>query len=135
MTYAIQKDTVLASVTIRWNGAAAPAAPIFVDNLIQVISKDSATLRTVSWQNSVPRSDYAVEYRRQGTARTAWRRNVDAVFFITMGDLIDNGSSCYRRQSRMAYSFDYGNVHYALLNTDYEERYTAYPTMMEDALE
>lgn len=35
-------------------------------------------------------------------------------------------------QSRMAYSFDYGDVHYVSLNTDYEELHEAYPDMMEN---
>lgn len=35
-------------------------------------------------------------------------------------------------QNRMAYSFDYGDVHYVSLNTDYEELHDLYPDMMEN---
>ncbi len=35
-------------------------------------------------------------------------------------------------QNRLAYSFDYGDVHYVSLNTDYEELHTDYPQMMEE---
>ena len=35
-------------------------------------------------------------------------------------------------QNRLAYSFDYGDVHYVSLNTDYEELNGWRPTMMED---
>ena len=37
-----------------------------------------------------------------------------------------------KNQSRMAYSFDYGDVHYVSLNTDYEELHDRYPSMLED---
>ena len=268
MQYKKLLTTILAGAAVFWNGMAGAAQPIAVENLVQIISKDSATSRTVSWQDTARRSDYMVEYRRQGTgeireaymtglkappvydadwqapntygaymqqltpettyeyrirnsdgtsgwmpftttpadldkykvlvfgdsqstdysvwgktARTAWENNTDAAFFINMGDLTDNGQSYYqwkywyenadvltshipiapvlgnheayslswtyaepytykaffpvpygspRNQSRLAYSFDYGNVHYVSLNTDYEELHTAYPTMMAD---
>ena len=239
-----------------------------VDNLVQIVAKDNAVDRTVSWQNNMPRRDYSLEYRIKGatdsqkayvtepkrppvydennvppytygaymqklkpatdyeyrinngdgatpwysfttttenlnqykvlvfgdsqsvdysvwgqTARKAWETNKDASFFINMGDLSDNGQSwdqwrewyenadvltgqmplapvlgnheaysldwkfaqpytykalfsvpygAPKGQSRMAYSFDYGDVHYVSLNTDYEELHYAYPTMMED---
>ena len=35
-------------------------------------------------------------------------------------------------QKRLAYSFDYGNVHFVALNSDYQEIHEWYPTMMED---
>ena len=35
-------------------------------------------------------------------------------------------------QKRLAYSFDYGNVHFVSLNTSYQEIQQWYPTMMED---
>ena len=43
------------------------AQPLAVDNLTQIISKDSATSKTVSWQSSVPHYNYCVEYRQQGS--------------------------------------------------------------------
>lgn len=36
------------------------------------------------------------------------------------------------QQNHLAYSFDYGNVHFASLNTDYEELHTSYNNMMEN---
>lgn len=241
---------------------------IGVTNLVQIVAKDSATAKTVSWQDDSPRQDYIVYYRKAGdteekeafvtmpkrppvydaynvlpytygaymqklepdkayeyrianedgsspwfsftttrenlndyhvlvfgdsqstdysvwghTAEAAYEKKPDAAFFIMMGDLSDNGESWYqwrqwyenadvltshmaiapvlgnheayslewkfaepytykalfavpygspKRQSRMAYSFDYGDVHYVALNTDYEELHQWYPTMMED---
>lgn len=243
------------------------AQPLAVDNLTQIISKDSATSKTVSWQSSVPHYNYCVEYRQQGandihkayvtepkrppiydydnippytygaymqhlqpdtayeyricndeggetgwfsftttkeelnqykvlifgdsqsvdysvwgqTAQIAWNRNKDAAFFVNMGDLTDNGQAWFQwrdwqynadiltshlpfapvlgnheaysmewkfaypytykalfavpygspqGQSRLTYSFDYGDVHYVSLNTDYEELHAQDPDML-----
>lgn len=38
-------------------------------------------------------------------------------------------------QNRLAYSFDYGDVHYVSLNTDYEELHETYPDMLTDEVE
>lgn len=243
------------------------AQPLAVDNLTQIISKDSATSKTVSWQSSVPHYNYCVEYRQQGsndihqayvtepkrppiydydnipsytygaymqhlqpdtayeyricndegeetgwfsftttkeelnqykvlifgdsqsvdysvwgqTAQIAWNQNKDAAFFVNMGDLTDNGQAWFQwrdwqynadiltshlpfapvlgnheaysmewkfaypytykalfavpygspqGQSRLTYSFDYGDVHYVSLNTDYEELHAQNPDML-----
>lgn len=243
------------------------AQPLAVDNLTQIISKDSATSKTVSWQSSVPHYNYCVEYRQQGsndihqayvtepkrppiydydnippytygaymqhlqpdtayeyricndegeetgwfsftttkeelnqykvlifgdsqsvdysvwgqTAQIAWNQNKDAAFFVNMGDLTDNGQAWFQwrdwqynadiltshlpfapvlgnheaysmewkfaypytykalfavpygspqGQSRLTYSFDYGDVHYVSLNTDYEELHAQDPDML-----
>lgn len=245
----------------------AAAQPLAVDNLTQIISKDSATSKTISWQSSVPHYNYYVEYRQQGTsdihkayvtepkrppiydydnippytygaymqhlqpdtayeyricndkggetgwfsftttkedvnqykvlifgdsqsvdynvwgqtAQIAWNQNKDAAFFVNMGDLTDNGQAWFqwrdwqynadiltshlpfapvlgnheaysmewqfaypytykalfavpygspREQSRLTYSFDYGDVHYVSLNTDYEELHAQDPDML-----
>lgn len=243
------------------------AQPLAVDNLTQIISKDSATSKTVSWQSSVPHYNYCVEYRQQGSndihqayvtepkrppiydydnippytygaymqhlqpdtayeyricndegeetgwfsftttkeelnqykvlifgdsqsvdysvwgqmAQIAWNQNKDAAFFVNMGDLTDNGQAWFQwrdwqynadiltshlpfapvlgnheaysmewkfaypytykalfavpygspqGQSRLTYSFDYGDVHYVSLNTDYEELHAQDPDML-----
>ena len=243
------------------------AQPLAVDNLTQIISKDSATSKIVSWQSSVPHYNYCVEYRQQGsndihqayvtepkrppiydydnippytygaymqhlqpdtayeyricndegeetgwfsftttkeelnqykvlifgdsqsvdysvwgqTAQIAWNQNKDAAFFVNMGDLTDNGQAWFQwrdwqynadiltshlpfapvlgnheaysmewkfaypytykalfavpygspqGQSRLTYSFDYGDVHYVSLNTDYEELHAQDPDML-----
>lgn len=243
------------------------AQPLAVDNLTQIISKDSATSKTVSWQSSVPHYNYCVEYRQQGsndihqayvtepkrppiydydnippytygaymqhlqpdmayeyricndedeetgwfsftttkeelnqykvlifgdsqsvdysvwgqTAQIAWNQNKDTAFFVNMGDLTDNGQAWFQwrdwqynadiltshlpfapvlgnheaysmewkfaypytykalfavpygspqGQSRLTYSFDYGDVHYVSLNTDYEELHAQDPDML-----
>lgn len=247
---------------------AAMAEVLAVDNLIQLVSKDSATSKTISWQSDESRYNYHVEYRRKGTtegqqafvtspkrapiyesdsippytygaymqklepqtayeyriyrdddstgwfsftttsetltnykvlifgdsqsvdyrvwgqtANTAWHRNQDAAFFVNMGDLTDNGQAWYQwrewayeadiltshlpfapvlgnheayslewtyaqpymykaffavpygspiKQNRMAYSFNYGDVHYVSLNTDYEELHEDNPGMLKD---
>ncbi|MCH4167210.1 MAG: metallophosphoesterase family protein [Megasphaera sp.] len=259
----------LLAASLAWLGLSAGGAGAAntADNLVQIVAKDSATGRTVSWQNTTPRTDYTVEYRAKGTtdsqqayvtepkrppiydennvppytygaymqqlkpatdyeyrvrnedgatpwytfattteqlneykvlvfgdsqsvdysvwgqtARTAWESNDDAAFFVNMGDLTDNGQAWFQwrdwyenanvltghipfapvlgnheaysmdwqfaqpytykalfavpygspeGQSRMAYSFDYGDVHYVSLNTDYEELHEEYPNMME----
>lgn len=241
---------------------------IEITNLVQIVAKDSATAKTISWQDERPRRDYKVYYKEGGddkekeayvttpkrppiydednvppytygaymqklephktyeyrivnsdgtspwfsftttkeddndykvlvfgdsqstdysvwghTARVAYEKEPDGAFFIMMGDLSDNGEAWYqwrqwyenadiltshmaiapvlgnheaysmewkfaepytykalfalpygspKGQSRMAYSFDYGDVHYVSLNTDYEELHQWYPTMMED---
>ena len=239
-----------------------------IDNLVQIVSENSATAFTVSWQNDTARKDYSVQYRQPGstdvqsayvtepkrppvydsqnpptntygayikklkpdtsyeyriradgtatawipfkttpeqlnhykvlvfgdsqsvdysiwgqTAQTAWKKTPDAAFFIMMGDITDNGQAWYqwrswyenanvltshipiapvlgnheayslhwkfaepytykalfpvpyggpRDQNRLAYSFDYGDVHYVSLNTDYEEIHENHPNMMEN---
>ena len=253
-----------------WIGMPVGAAAAGVaDNLVQIIAKDSATSRTVSWQNTELRDDYSVEYRATGTtdmqkayvtdpkrppvydgnnvppytygayiqklkpatdyeyrirddegatpwftfattkedvnqykvlifgdsqsvddyhvwgqtAQTAWEGNEDAAFFVNMGDLTDNGQAWFQwrgwyenanvltghipiapvlgnheaysmdwkyaqpytykalfavpygspdGQSRMAYSFNYGDVHYVSLNTDYEELHEWDPDMLKN---
>lgn len=244
------------------------ALAISVDNLMQIVAKDSATGKTISWQADEDRSDYSVQYRQKGnqdvkqayvtegkrppiydadnpapytygaymqkltptteyeyrivdgdgatgwftfsttkedlnkykvlvfgdsqstdyslwgqTAQIAWQQNDDAAFFVNMGDITDNGQAYFqwrawfdnadvltshipfapvlgnheaysmdwkfaepytykalfavpyggpKDQNRMAYSFDYGDVHYVSLNTDYEELNGWRPTMMQD---
>lgn len=239
-----------------------------VDNLVQIISENSATARTIAWQNKEASKDYSVDYRQKDstdlkqafvteakrppvydannpppntygaymqrlkpdtayeyrinkgkasttwipfattkknlnqykvlifgdsqsvdytvwgqTAKTAWDANTDAAFFISMGDLTDNGQAYYqwrswyenanvltenipiapvlgnheaysldwqfaepytfkalfalpydgpKGQARMAYSFDYGDVHYVSLNTDYEEIHEWHQNMLEN---
>lgn len=247
----------------------AAAQSLSVDNLTQLISKDSATSKTISWQSNEPHYTYYVEYRQQGTddmqrayvtepkrspiydadnippytygaymqhlqpdttyeyrignedgqetdwfsfmttkkdlnqykvlifgdsqsvdysvwgqtAQIAWNRNQDAAFFVNMGDLTDNGQAWFqwrdwqynadiltshipfapvlgnheaysmewkfaypytykalfavpygspKGQSRLTYSFDYGDVHYVSLNTDYEELHAQDPDMLHN---
>lgn len=117
------------------------------------------------------------------TAQTAWNANQDASFFISMGDLTDNGQAYFQWQSwyenaniltehmpivpvlgnheaysldwkyalpdtyealfavpdngpqgqkGLAFTFDYGDVRYLSLNTDYEEIHQWYPQMMDE---
>lgn len=245
----------------------AAAQPITIDNLTQIISKDSATSKTISWQSQALHDTYHVEYRLKGshmiqqayvtepkrppiydydnippytygaymqhlqpntayeyricndeggetgwfsftttpaalnqykvlifgdsqsvdysvwgkTAHIAWNTNQDAAFFVNMGDLTDNGQAWFqwrdwqnnadiltshmpfapvlgnheaysmtwqfaypytykalfavpygspKGQSRLTYSFDYGDVHYVSLNTDYEELHAQDPDML-----
>jgi hypothetical protein len=252
-----------------WCASLAPvlADTIPVNNLVQIVASDSATAKTVAWQDSSGRRDYTVTYRQKGssetarafvtspkrppvydaewvppytygaymqglrpdteyeyeiadadgesgwfpfhttteqlnryevlvfsdtqstdysvwgqTAQAAYEAHPGAAFFTVVGDLSDNGQSWYQwkawyenadiltsympiapvlgnheaysldwkfcepytykasfpvpygapeGQSRLAYSFDYGDVHYAALNTDYEELHELYPDMME----
>jgi hypothetical protein len=238
-----------------------------VNNLIQIIPADSATSRTLSWQNKQNDGPVTLEYREAGrttitqvkpeehsipafrpqeveqtmnsaylsglnadtdyeyrlttgkkasdwktfrttpqdldhfkvlifgdsqaadysvwgnTAKAGLKQLPDASFFINMGDIVDNGqdNSQWRQwfsnakplldimpfapvlgnheaysldwkvarpdsfislfavpengpagQKRLAYSFDYGNVHFVSLNTDYQEISEWYPTLVED---
>ena len=263
-----RKRHLLAALLSAFTLFSGQAMAMSVDNLMQVVAKDSATGKTISWQYDSDRSDYSVEYRHkdQGdvqlayvtegkrppiydadnpapytygaymqkltpateyeyrivnadgatdwitfsttkedlnkykvlvfgdsqstdysvwgqTAQIAWQQNDDAAFFINMGDITDNGQAYFqwrdwfdnadvltshipfapvlgnheaysmdwqfvepytykalfavpyggpKDQNRMAYSFDYGDVHYVSLNTDYEELNGWRPTMMED---
>ena len=45
-----------------------------VDNLMQIVAKDSATGKTISWQSDSNRNDYSVEYRHkdQGDVQLAY---------------------------------------------------------------
>ena len=45
----------------------AAAQLITIDNLTQIISKDSATSKTISWQSNALHDTYHVEYRLQGS--------------------------------------------------------------------
>ena len=89
-------------------------------------------------------------------AMPAWERNRDARFFITMGDLVDNGEHAYQwNEVRMPqaylhyfqlpegatapyqnqfYSFDYGDVHYVVLNTQMREMEEFQPNLLQDQL-
>lgn len=263
-----RKRHLLAALLSAFTLFSGQAMAMSVDNLMQVVAKDSATGKTISWQSDSDRSDYSVEYRHkdQGdvqlayvtegkrppiydadnpapytygaymqkltpateyeyrivnadgatdwitfsttkedlnkykvlvfgdsqstdysvwgqTAQIAWQQNDDAAFFINMGDITDNGQAYFqwrdwfenadvltshipfapvlgnheaysmdwkfaepytykalfavpyggpKDQNRLAYSFDYGDVHYVSLNTDYEELNGWRPTMMED---
>lgn len=261
---------IVAAFMSLWGGLTmVQGQAMTVDNLTQIISADSATSKTISWQNQVGRTDYRVEYREAGTtdsqeavvtnpkrppvydydnvppytygayiqgltpatayeyrirnsdgatgwfpfqtttedldtydvlifgdsqssddysvwgrtARLGYEGAKDARFFVNMGDLTDNGQAWYqwrawqhqadiltphmaiapvlgnheaysmqwtfaepktytslfavpengpKGQERMAYSFDYGDVHYVSLNTDDEELLATRPTMLTD---
>ena len=263
-----RKRHLLAALLSAFTLFSGQALAMSVDNLMQVVAKDSATGKTISWQSDSDRSDYSVEYRHKDqddvqlayvtegkrppiydadnpapytygaymqkltpateyeyrivnadgatdwitfsttkedlnkykvlvfgdsqstdysvwgqTAQIAWQQNDDAAFFINMGDITDNGQAYFqwrdwfenadvltshipfapvlgnheaysmdwkfaepytykalfavpyggpKDQNRLAYSFDYGDVHYVSLNTDYEELNGWRPTMMED---
>lgn len=262
------KRHLLAALLSAFTLFSSQALAMSVDNLMQIVAKDSATGKTISWQSDSDRNDYSVEYRHKDkddvqlayvtegkrppiydadnpapytygaymqkltpateyeyrivnadgatdwitfsttkadlnqykvlifgdsqstdysvwgqTAQIAWQQNDDAAFFINMGDITDNGQAYFqwrdwfenadvltshipfapvlgnheaysmnwqfaepytykalfavpyggpKDQNRMAYSFDYGDVHYVSLNTDYEELSGWRPTMMED---
>ena len=115
----------------------------------------------------------------------AWQRNRDAQFFITMGDLVDNGEHAYQwnewftrigpmiiripaapvmgnhetytmdwkvrmpqaylhyfqlpegtqaSYKNQFYSFDYGDVHYVVLNTQMREMEEFQPNLLQDQL-
>lgn len=117
------------------------------------------------------------------TAQVAWEKNGDAAFFVTMGDLVDNGQDdwqwnawfdgggtllarmpvvpvmgnheAYSLDWKMAkpdyylsffalpgngpagleghaYSYDYGDVHFVVLNTQLKELYDWYPNLLEE---
>ena len=121
----------------------------------------------------------------EDVAMPAWERNRDARFFITMGDLVDNGEHAYQwnewftrigpmitripaapvmgnhetytmdwkvrmpqaylhyfqlPEGAMApyqnqfYSFDYGDVHYVVLNTQMREMEEFQPNLLQDQL-
>ncbi|MBO6266323.1 MAG: metallophosphoesterase family protein [Acidaminococcaceae bacterium] len=121
----------------------------------------------------------------EGVAMPAWKRNQDAQFFITMGDLVDNGEHAFQwnewftRISPMInripaapvmgnhetyttdwkvrmplaylhyfslpegapepyknqfYSFDYGDVHFTVLNTQMREMEKFQPNLLQDQL-
>lgn len=118
-------------------------------------------------------------------AMPAWQRNRDARFFITMGDLVDNGEHAYQwnewftrigpmitripaapvmgnhetytmdwkvrmpqaylhyfqlpegapaSYKNQFYSFDYGDVHYVVLNTQMREMEEFQPNLLQDQL-
>lgn len=117
------------------------------------------------------------------TTQTAWKNNGDAVFFINMGDLVDNGqdegqwnawfdgtrnllaaipivpvmgnheaysldwkmaipnyylsmfavpANGLAKLERYAYSYDYGDVHFIVLNTQLNELREWYPNLLEE---
>ena len=117
------------------------------------------------------------------TAQTAWEKNGDGAFFITMGDLVDNGQDDWQWNAwfdegrkllaaipvvpvmgnheaysldwkmakpdyylsffslpangpsgleRHAYSYDYGDVHFIVLNTQLNELQEWYPNLLAD---
>ena len=121
----------------------------------------------------------------EDVAMPAWQRNRDARFFITMGDLVDNGEHAYQwnewftrigpmitripaapvmgnhetytldwkvripqaylhyfqlpegapeAYKNQFYSFDYGDVHYVVLNTQMREMKDFYPNLLQDQL-
>ncbi len=121
----------------------------------------------------------------EDVAMPAWQRNRDAQFFITMGDLVDNGEHAYQwnewftrigpmitripaapvlgnhetytmdwkvrmpqaylhyfqlpegvpeAYKNQFYSFDYGDVHYVVLNTQMREMAEFQPNLMQDQL-
>ena len=56
-----------------WCASLAPvlADTIPVNNLVQIVASDSATAKTVAWQDSSGRRDYTVTYRQKGSRETA----------------------------------------------------------------
>ena len=56
-----------------WCASLAPvlADTIPVNNLVQIVASDSATAKTVAWQDSSGRRDYTVTYRQKGSSETA----------------------------------------------------------------
>lgn len=56
-----------------------------VDNLMQVVAKDSAIGKTISWQYDSDRSDYSVEYRHkdQGDVQLAYVTEGNGLPFTT----------------------------------------------------
>lgn len=121
----------------------------------------------------------------ENIAKPAWQRNPEAEFFISMGDLVDNGEHAYqwnqwfsRVQDMIAripavplmgnhetytrdwkvrmplaylhhftlppgapeayknqfYSFDYGDVHYVILNTQWREMKEFQPQLLQDQI-
>ena len=135
-----------------------------------LIFPDSQSAKYKAWEN---------------VAMPAWQRNRDAQFFITMGDLVDNGEHAYQwngwftrigpmitripaatvlgnhetytmdwkvrvpqaylhyfqlpegapeAYKNQFYSFDYGDVHYVVLNTQMREMKDFYPNLLQDQL-
>ena len=135
-----------------------------------LIFPDSQSAKYKAWEN---------------VAMPAWQRNRDAQFFITMGDLVDNGEHAYQwnewftrigpmitripaatvlgnhetytmdwkvrvpqaylhyfqlpegtpeSYKNQFYSFDYGDVHYVVLNTQMREMEEFYPNLLRDQL-
>ena len=135
-----------------------------------LIFPDSQSAKYKAWEN---------------VAMPAWQRNRDAQFFITMGDLVDNGEHAYQwnewftrigpmitripaatvlgnhetytmdwkvrvpqaylhyfqlpegtpeSYKNQFYSFDYGDVHYVVLNTQMREMEEFYPNLLQDQL-
>lgn len=121
----------------------------------------------------------------QDTALPAWQRNQDAEFFISMGDLVDNGEHAFQwhewftrvqdmitripvaplmgnhetytkdwkvrmplaylhhfhlpggapeAYKNQFYSFDYGNVHYVVLNTQWQELKDFQPQLLQEQI-
>lgn len=62
------KKKIICSVLIIMAGAMVPvmADTITIHNLTYIVSEDSATSKTVSWQDQTGRTDYTVEYRKKG---------------------------------------------------------------------
>ena len=56
-----------------WCASLAPvlADTIPVNNLVQIVASESATAKTVAWQDSSGRRDYTVTYRQKGSSETA----------------------------------------------------------------
>lgn len=63
----------LEAVAILWISAftGVMAQSITIDNLVQIVSADSATSKTISWQDPSGRTDYTVEYRAADSTATS----------------------------------------------------------------
>lgn len=60
-----RKRHLLAALLSAFTLFSGQALAMSVDNLMQVVAKDSATGKTISWQSDSDRSDYSVEYRHK----------------------------------------------------------------------
>lgn len=69
-----RKRHLLAALLSAFTLFSGQALAMSVDNLMQVVAKDSATGKTISWQSDSDRSDYSVEYRHkdQGDVQLAY---------------------------------------------------------------
>lgn len=69
-----RKRHLLAALLSAFTLFSGQAMAMSVDNLMQVVAKDSAIGKTISWQYDGDRSDYSVEYRHkdQGDVQLAY---------------------------------------------------------------
>ena len=69
-----KKSHLVAALLSAFTLFSSQALAMSVDNLMQIVAKDSATGKTISWQSDSNRNDYSVEYRHkdQGDVQLAY---------------------------------------------------------------